>query len=289
MVTMLSPVLAPPAQPPRVSLLQSVQLIQGDELGRWEAGYEFVPLGVGAGGVVAAEWCAGETARDGERPPGIVGARPYWVWEARECTSLQMRYAQAAAEARQLLQVTESYHVAREFWRGDEATAAGADWDDQPVLARPSSDTLTNGAVDFVEALACLERGLASAQRGRRGMIHATPELVTHWASKYVVYRDGNQLVTLLGTIVVTDAGYDGSGPNGEAAADNSQWAYATGMVQVRLGDTTVLPGTEAEELNRQVNTTEVYAQRLVSPSWDLTAHLAVEVAVPLCLMGPPS
>jgi hypothetical protein len=286
MTMLLSPVPAPPIQPPRVSLLTAAQLITdgADSGDRWGQGYTFVPEGNTAGGGVA-DPCSG--AFTSTRPPDVVEAEPFYVWEGDECSRLSRTYDDVLARARRNLQGSESYHIAREFWRGDLATTEG--WTNQPVLARADSDTLTNGPAQPLDALACLEQGLATAQRGRRGMIHATHALATYWQSLYLLHTEGTNLLTALGTIVVVDAGYDGSGPLGQAAVDGSQWAYATGLVQVRLGPVGTMPDTEGQALDRLDNTVTAYASRLASPSWDGMAHLAAEVDVPFCWVGPPS
>lgn len=283
MTMLLAPVPAPPIQPPRVSLLTAAQVI-ADGADRWGQGYVFVPEGNASGGGVA-DPCAGSFTQ--VRPPASVEVQPFYVWEGDTCTRLSRTYDEIVARARRNLQGSESYHIAREFWKGTLATAMG--WTDQPVLASPDSDTLTNGPAQPLDALACLEQGLATAQRGRRGMIHATHALATYWQSLYLLHTEGTNLLTALGTIVVVDAGYDGSGPDGQAAVDGSQWAYATGLVQVRLDQVTTLPDTEAQALNRENNDVTAYASRLASPSWDLEAHLAAEVDVPFCWVGPPS
>lgn len=283
MTMLLAPVPAPPIQPPRISLLTAAQVVtDGDN--RWGQGYVFVPEGNTAGGGVA-DPCAGTF--DSVRPPDLVEVMPFYVWEGDECTRLQRTFDDEVARARRNLQASESYHIAHEFWRGTLATTEG--WTGQPVLGRPTSDTVTNGPADPVDALACLEQGLASAQRGRRGMIHATHALATYWVSQHLLVAEGTNLLTMLGTIVVVDAGYDGSGPLGQDAVDGSVWAYATGLVQVRLDAVTTMPDNEAQALNRLDNTVTAYASRLASPSWDLEAHLAAEVDMPFCWVGPPS
>lgn len=162
------------------------------------------------------------------------------------------------------------------------------------VLAGPAadSDTVTTAAADPIDALACLTQGLAETLRGQQGMVHVTPQLLTYLQGAQVITRQGNLWVTGMGHIVVADAGYTGDGPGG-AAAGASQWAYATPVVQVRLGPVETAPTnmTEAAQLaqatDRDVNTMLVFAYRLAGFQWTAEcAHLAAEVALPLCAVG---
>lgn len=278
---LLLPVAAPPAAPPRISLLASAQVITS-ESGPWTDGYTFVPEGSQGGGVIAP--CDGQYGEP-EELPAPVEAIPFYVWESAWCSALGRTplntYDALTARARRNLAAAESYHVAREFWRGDLATAES--WDDQPVLARLASDVVTSGAATPLAAMGCLEQALSQAQRGGRGMIHCTPQLLTYWQSLYLIRREGTLNLTAMDTIVVADAGYDGSDPYGNIPTAGHQWAYATGLVQVRLDAVTVLPGSEAEAVDRRINKTVVWANRLASPSWDRRAHIAAEVDLPLC------
>lgn len=279
---MLLPVAAPPAAPPLYGLIPAAQVITGED-DHWEGGYTFVPEGSDGGGVLApCDASYGNPERPGDPVTGV----PFYVWESDQCSRLGntpfSRYEDVVARARRNLQASESYHLAREFWKG-ELAATQPGWGDQPILADPASDVLTTGAATPLAAFACLEQGIAEAQRGGRGMIHCTPQMLTYWQSLYLIRPSGTLNVSALGTVVVADAGYDGSGPNGEAPTDGHQWAYGTGMVQVRLGPVQIVPGSEAEAVDRSDNTITVWVNRLASANWDRRAHVAAEVNVPLC------
>jgi hypothetical protein len=56
--------------------------------------------------------------------------------------------------------------------------------------------------------------------------------------------------------IVIVGAGYPGTGPFGQPAPSGTElWAFATGMVDVRLGDPMIYPQTFSEALDRHTNT----------------------------------
>jgi hypothetical protein len=194
------------------------------------------------------------------------------------------------------LEATQSFQVADELWTGAlrDAADAGEDLEDNPALTDSSSDTVTGGPEDVVDALACLEQGLAQCSQGRRGMIHATPQVLVQWIAASAVRLEGGQYLSPMGNLVVADAGYPGDGPGGSAAGA-SQWAYATGIISVRLSTPQVIPGNldsaqvMAQALNREDNTLDVYAQRLALLQWDECCHLAAEIDLPVCLVGGAS
>lgn len=127
-------------------------------------------------------------------------------------------------------------------------------------------------------ALAALQEHLAEVGCGRRGMIHATRNAVTLWHRYGLVRREGPMLLDLYDNVVVPGAGYDGSGPDGEVATAETTWVYATGLLEVRRGPVTVVPGELAEALDRATNTVEWRAWRPVLVSWDGEVHAGIRM-----------
>jgi hypothetical protein len=190
------------------------------------------------------------------------------------------------------LLATQSKRIAEEFWTGAEARADG--WDNR-YLAHLASDVLSDsGAVSATVGLACLEQYLADCSGGEPGMIHAPRQVVTHWKALGLVTFENGLVRTVLQTIVVPDAGYDGSGPqqavNGAPtpAVDGSIWAYATSPVEVRLGPVDAQPAPDSvwEVVDRDTNDFTVFAQRLAMVTFDNCCHAAVEMDLPLCGIG---
>lgn len=271
-------VIAPVNTPALVSLVRSARRVQEDD-SRWENGFAFDPEGCGGGGGIVDP--CGDTEKVIGDNPDVVNVTPFVVWEGDKCSSFGFSQRDYEARARRLLEACQSKYIAAELWTGDVATANG--WAN-PYLTDPDSDVVALGASP-VEALACLEQGLAECQCGQ-GMIHATPQVVTHWVNQNLVIREGGLLITQLGTIVAADGGYDGSGPQGVPAASGSVWAYGTGMVEVRLGDVAVFPSSFAEALNRTTNTIEFRAERMAAATWDKCCLVAAEVDIDLCIVG---
>ena len=154
-------------------------------------------------------------------------------------------------------------------------------------LASPTADVVTPGATATPQvALRCLEAALADCACGARGMIHAPRQLVSAWSQDGLVRHEGGTILTINDTIVVSGAGYDGSSPDGEPATSGSVWAYATGIVTVRLSPVVVTPSTIEQALDRSVNTIEYRAERMAAAYWDSCCLFAAETDLELCLIG---
>lgn len=281
---------APYALPPRVGLLPTMAAVQGEDTyrgatDRWGAGFAFAPEGCGSVGVQNP--CGGGS-KDIDDNPAIVEAEPIALWAGDKCSPMQAR--DYAARARRQLAAAESYQLANELWNGtlakSETLPGGGDWPNQ-YLTSESSDVLTSGPTSPTDALAMLEYALGDCAHGARGVIHATRHAATYWQALNLLRREGNLLLTAFDTIVIADAGYGGAGPYG-TAEDGSQWAYATGMLQVRLGPIDVIGSDVSQQVDRSVNTVEVIAERLGSVAWDGCCHLAVELDLGWAAIGGP-
>lgn len=295
---MREPIAAPPARPPRFGLFASASVSDGGAA-RWQQGFAFQPEACGASGRVAVE-CEGDTsALDIADRPGTVGGMPFAVYATDECSTFGFSARDWQGRARRQLAATESYEVAAELWTGSLGlTIDDRDGNPQPVrsLAKAGADTLTSAgsAADPIDALALIEQGLAQCNRGRQGMVHITPQMLTYLVTNDSVRLDGTTYITPNGHIVVPDAGYPGTGPNGEPAS-STQWAYGTSMIAVLVGPVELIPGTledarsMAQALDRSVNTAVVYAQRLAAWLWDECCHVAAQVDLPMPLVGGAS
>lgn len=279
---MPEPVLASPARPPRYSLWASAPTLSDDA--RWQNGFEFQPESCGASGRLAVE-CEGNTSEmDATYGPVTVEGTPFLVWSSDKCSSWGFLARDWNGRARRALEATRSFEIAAELWTGSLSIA-------NPALTDLASDTVTDGPTAEVAALACLEQGLARCYKGRQGMVHVTPQLLTHLRGFNVVELSGNQWVSPNGHLVVPDAGYDGSGPGGVEAGD-SQWAYATGMVSLRSSEVVYTPGTlrEARDfaaaMDRSVNDIVVFAQQVVAFQVDECCIIAAEVDLAVCAIA---
>lgn len=281
---------APTPRPPRYGLVAAAPVIEDGA--DWARGFRFYPEGCGASGRIAVE-CAGNTAEmDEPERRGNVEGDPFAVYAANDCeTTFGFRQADYEARARRALETTRSYEIANEVWRGD--LTQGVSGLENLPLTSTEGDVVTSGPADPIDAVACLEQALAQATRGRQGMIHITPQLLTHLKGASVVELVGNTYLSANGHIVVPDAGYDGSGPGATPqAAGASQWAYATSMISLRFGPLDVIPGSLADAKNfaaavdRSTNKVRVWATQLVAYQWDECALLQAEVDLAVCSIG---
>lgn len=219
---------ATPAQPPRVGLLASARVLDTEDRSRWETGFDYQPEGCAVGGI--SDPC-NIGVRSIPPNPDIVSGDPFDVWAGDSCSAFGFagRQDRISRATRQLL-ATQSYQVAREFWRGDLTRAA--DWDAN-YLTRTPMDSVGGGvALDPGDALECLEEQLGKNALGQRGMIHATQQLVSRWSRLNMIRFEGVYRLTANDTIVVGDAGYDGSGP------DNTPTAIAPAIPVPAAGGT---------------------------------------------------
>jgi hypothetical protein len=286
----------PQQRPPRgATLLRSANpVVDGPEVGdRWIAGLSYVPEACGHGRIVqAAGYCgsgfAGFPDADGFGLGDQLDYVPPYVAVAQECSAMGGERELAAVEdrARRLLESCATVGIARELWRGEIARdpdgPGGGDSTDLPnnYLANAASydDLGDGGDFSMLDGLAALEEGLAGCSCGGAGMIHTTSQVVTYWQHLNLLERqpDG-RLLTALGSTVVADPGYDGSGAGGAApdADGSSSWAYATGMVDVRLGPVDVL--ADRGQI-RARNDFLVYAFRPFAATFDPCCHLAAQL-----------
>jgi len=259
-----TPVEGPITVPPLFSLLSSAQVIEDNDE-RWAGSVSFDPESC-AGDVFVAPLCppGGFEKPTGDNP-GIVDVEGFGVIAVDSCSPYSGR--EFAARARRKLLACQSKQIEKEFWTG--AAMPG-----DPHLAATAS-TDFGFAHTPLEALALIEKELGICGCGR-GMIHMSPKMATLLCGDGNIMRVGDHLETCLGSIVVAGTGYPGTNPAGTLAS-GSEYMYGTGMVQVRLGKITVIPGNLGEALDRATNSVNFYAERPAMVLFDQPCcHLAV-------------
>lgn len=263
---------------------------------RWINGVKFRPYTLGGVGG-AYDPCNVSTLTPGTLAPAQTGD-PFAIWEAESCTAMGEERFIAAQRATTLLEATTSKKVASELWRGTIAQAASFS------NRRLNNPTATgnlgkiNGAaaVNRVAAFAALEQSIGEQGSGAQGYIHCTRRTASFWSNDQLIERVGNRLVSKLGTIIIADAGYDGSASNGTipSAAGITAWAYATGPVSLWVSDIEVASGTQASpvpdisgdgpdgnlaaSLDRSSNLITVRAYRYAVATFDSPLHVGVLV-----------
>lgn len=266
----------PPATAPLHSLVASALPVNEGST-RWEMGFEFCPEGC----VSVHAWdprCSGGFAGVGDKSapdviPDVVPTIPFILETAVECCTYGFQAQDYEGRARRQLEAGTPKGLEAEFWSGAKIA-------ENLHLASAAAEVIA-GPLQPAHALAALNQALADCALGGRGMIHATPYLATLWTANNLLVEDGPRLVgRVMKNIVVAGTGYPGTSPAGAAASAGTTWAYATGMVQVRLGDIVIVPDTVAEALDRKQNTINYRAERTAAASWDGCCHFAVQVTV---------
>lgn len=276
---------APAIQASTVGLLNTVRAINLAD-GHWEQGYSFQPNGCLPTVAVGAQ-CSDEdmSPLDISDLPPFVNTVPFLLATVAHCTSLvgTSRDDLSAAVAR-VLDLTTGKKVESELWTGaiSQANSYG-----NAYLAGGSAnfEDLTPG--DDVSpgfyALGALQAYLADCTEAGRGMIHANRQTVNMWMHMQVIRRDGPFLLDAFDNWIVAGAGYDGSDPNGDIdGSGDTAYAYATGLVDVRLGPIKPIPGLNAiaEALDMEVNDFQFQTNRFASAAWDLCCHAGVRVGI---------
>lgn len=274
---------APDVDTPRVGLLASALPPPDGEDDRWANGFTYDPDFCGDG-YITDPCSPGADDRATDTVGTAIVWEPFVVGAAIECSAMSYRSGDWEARVLRACRSVTEFQVSQELWTGDQAKISG--WANRFLADVANVDILTeDGATGLTHGLACLQQYLTETNHGRRGMIHATRQVITHWASLNLIRPEGARLVDWFGNVIVPGAGYDGSNPDGAAASDGDVWAYATGMVTVRTTEPEV-SGDPVAQIDRDVNTLIVYAERLAAASWDGCAHGGVRLDVTVCDVG---
>lgn len=272
---------AVPAAAPRTGLIASART--GADLGlpaRWNNGFAYEPENYCAANGVADPCGGTQTFEPDNREQVTVD--PVLLWAGDACTAAGTRDRRGRATRRLL--ACQSKLLAGELWEGTLAQASSFD---NRYLASPAANTVSLTSLAVSDGLACMEDALASCSCSR-GMIHVTPGLMVYLAREQLVTRVGNMFVTVNDTIVVADAGYTGTGPEGQPSVTGAVWAYGTDIVNVALDDVVVLPRDDIEAQGYDGshlydNTLTYRASRLAAAWWDGCCHVAVPFDIDVC------
>lgn len=268
----------PPAAPPLHSLIRAA-VTNRDADPDWERGLTYAPEAVG--GYRSLSGCTAQVLDHdtGEAPP-VVDYRPWEMQVEDPCyTTFGYDAAEVTARLGRAVDAVESYAIARELWTGELTAAdAAADGDLTPNAAFTRDATVVAAApVSPRRGLGLLEGAVGDALRGQQAYLHITrtarpffPELV----------KVGNLLYTNIDNLVVADAGYPGTPPEGEAGAADVAWIYATGPVVVRRTPVFYGPTADAEVIDTATNTRRRTAGKVVAATFDPAALFAVPITL---------
>lgn len=265
------------ARPPTTGLAASSPPAP-DDGDRWTTGIAWVPERCGADYQLVA-WCSPDDL-DAFAEQRTSGAyyRPVGARFKDECSTLGGELD--TERLRRTAEASTPFVVARELWTGtksqDDSWTAQSVTYSNAYLASPDADEVGSGGTSLLRGLAALEQAAMEATRGQQVMIHL-PVLLNGGLAEYV-RRVGNLLLTRQDNVVVVDAGYPGTGPNGETVGATA-WAYATPPVQVRTSGLqfVIAPG---QTVDRATNTVTTWAERIFAAFFDPCAHFATEITI---------
>lgn len=212
--------------------------------------------------------CVSEAATAGTNP-SEVSFTTYAIEVAYSCSTGGFQTANYEDRVLRALQKNTSRLVEAELWSGTKAQAAG--WGND-YLTQSTTD-LGTGAV--VEQFGALESATIAANGGGRAFLHMPIKLATVLIAKSLVKREGNLLVTELGSIVVAGAGYPEEGSDGDHIH-----GYGTGPVMLWLSSPVVTPEQVAQAVDRSVNDTIFRASRFVAHTYGACTVQEAEFSV---------
>lgn len=273
---------------PTVGLLPSLGQRVAVLTSRQTGGYVLEPSGCFEVGTQSAACDAGSTKDIQDFPPSIPHI-PNFAFIGGHCSILGgIARSEIGPRVRSALEAAQGKAVEAELWTGDSTQAAST-----------GNLYLAGGSANFEDltpdpsvkspggyALAALQEYLAGCREGGRGMIHATRATVDIWAREYLVRREGNLIFDLFDNWIIAGVGYDGSDPDGDVdPTGHSAYAYATGLVDVRLGEILINgapqgESTIAEALDRSNNDATWIAERAYGVTWDGCCHAGIRVGL---------
>lgn len=178
------------------------------------------------------------------------------------------RDAEAAA---QLARTKMSYAAPRALeaaiWTGkdSQAVATGAK---HLAAGTDTTDLTAATAVGASVGLGLLEEWLGDNYAGV-GVVHAGRKVSASFDEHRLACLTGGKKTTGLGNLIAFGAGYDGSAPDGTAAAAGTSWLYATAGVAVRQGEDLLAPVDAAHAFGYSNNSVVMAVQRQYAVSWE--------------------
>jgi hypothetical protein len=184
--------------------------------------------------------------------------------------------------SRQLKGVTQKA-VEQELWDG--AIREGASHAALALSASTATVLNSGTALSAAKALALLDFKIGSTSPcGEQGVIHITRDVLSLLSNSYMQFHvEDGRLETISGTPIIVGSGYSGTGPTGATGAtatDANKWMYATGAVQVYVGNVDVVNDSNGQAYNVSGNQNDMKlkAIRPAAVYFDKTIHLAVRV-----------
>lgn len=269
---------------PHHNLMASAVPLSADGDNRWEQGVTWEQLSC-SGVFNFRQICNTTVQITGSATSGGQGTNdPYVYYMPYGCqvTTEEARVKQFIDER---LAIGASKKLEEVFWADLTLRVSNVDGTGTSATTGILNQTyLTPVAVNPELALATASQALGKCTVGARGMIHATPYLVSRWGARnYLCMDDAGRLMTRSrGDIVVCGNGYSGAGPSGNASATpatGTTWVFVTPMVGVRWSEVRHVPG-RAEAVDRATNLVRWTAEQTIGYQVDGCCSFALLVDV---------
>lgn len=216
----------------------------------WRAGVKTTSYGIVGLNRAADEYCITETPENLDANPA--GANQwafssFTIFASESCSALDIDQAWLSGRLDDRIAVMASEQIAAELEHG----GAGVE---HPMSV--DATVIQPAGVPINDALGQLEAWLALTLHGGVGMIHMTPQILANLQIRGSLTMVDGQWRTPTGHYIVADAGYEGTAPNAishDPVAGN-QFAYATGMVHVKIGEFSDLQDRSGDNFERTRN-----------------------------------
>lgn len=189
------------------------------------------------------------------------------------------------AKADRRLEVCRWSELANELWTGAKAKLDGLP---NRYLASFDADLIKTGtALSPINGIAEMDASFRTCSCGGQRVIHVPVYLIDWLSARSVIERRGMQWFTAAGSMVVSDDGYPGTGPDiaeyddenpGDelrAAPGNGQaWIYGTQQIVVKWGDVMHPEPDWSSAMRYRDNYVEVRSEQFAMATW-LCCHLA--------------
>lgn len=255
---------------PRPYGLFSVARPVDDSSSHWRNGEKWEPDPCGTAGGIGPD-CDPESAiglpKTFKRQDELTETTAFVVYGSYLCSPIGRDPAEATERARRDLELHEERAVEEFLWTGELGNA--------PSLT-DSATNLTATAVDPATAIGLLEQFLAE-RYGGIGVIHVPRLAVATLKAHQLIYADGPQLVTCLDTPVAAHSADTNTAPNGDAAGEDTAWAYITPALRITRSPV-FSDEHDLKLLDRKTNDLYAVAERYYSVGWDDCGHAAANL-----------
>lgn len=188
------------------------------------------------------------------RGPALVDTIPVALTVVDELSAFNYQLEDLRARAERIMEAYTSRLLERELWTGEIAAQDGLP---NRVLAASDAVDVTPGTLPSPQVAVALLIGALADAGGGDGMVHVTRSVGIRMPDAW----KNEETAQSHGFVIVNGAGYPGTGPDGTG----TNWLYATGTVNVRLGDVEIVPDELSQAIRTSDNTLTYYAQRFAA------------------------